>query len=66
MNEKELNTMMSVVSDPIKNVYKIESRKDLEELLGQKVYLELFVKTIKNWRDKEKYLQEFGFSDFLK
>ena len=33
MKEQELNTMMSVVSDPIKNVYKIESRKDLEEIL---------------------------------
>lgn len=44
----------------------IESRKELEELLGNKVYLDLFVKTIKNWRDKEKYLQEFGFSDFMK
>ena len=43
----------------------IESRKDLEKLLDKKVYLELFVKTIKNWRDKEKYLQEFGFKDFL-
>ena len=43
----------------------IEARKDLEELLKTKVYLELFVKTIKNWRDKEKYLQEFGFKDFL-
>ena len=43
----------------------IEARKDLEELLETKVYLELFVKTIKNWRDKEKYLQEFGFKDFL-
>ena len=32
MKEQELNTMMSVVSDPIKNVYKIESRKDLEEI----------------------------------
>ena len=43
----------------------IEARKDLEELLENKVYLELFVKTIKDWRDKEKYLQEFGFKDFL-
>ena len=43
----------------------IEARVDLEELLGNKVYLELYVKTIKNWRDKEKYLQEFGFKDFL-
>lgn len=32
MNEKELNTIMSVVTDPIKNVYKIETRKDLEEI----------------------------------
>ena len=43
----------------------IEARVDLEELLGHKVYLELYVKTIKNWRDKEKYLQELGFKDFL-
>lgn len=40
------------------------ARQDMEELLGAKVYLELFVKTIKKWRDKEKYLQEFGFTDF--
>lgn len=42
----------------------IEARKDLQDLLGRNVYLELFVKTIKKWRDKEKYLQEFGFNDF--
>lgn len=33
MKEQELNTMMSVVSDPICNVYKFESRKDVEEIL---------------------------------
>ena len=42
----------------------ILARKDIEELLGKKVYLELYVKTIKKWRDKEKYLSEFGFNDF--
>lgn len=42
----------------------IRARIELEELLGKKVYLETYVKTIKNWRDKEKYLQEFGFNDF--
>ena len=42
----------------------IESRKEIEELIGKRVYLNLFVKTIKNWRDKEKYLQEFGYQDF--
>lgn len=41
------------------------ARLDIETLLGKKVYLELFVKTIKKWRDKEKYLTEFGFRDFM-
>ena len=44
----------------------IESRKDLEKLLNKSVYLELFVKTVKKWREKEKYLNEFGFNDFEK
>jgi len=39
----------------------INARKDIELLLNKKVYLELFVKTIKKWRDKEKYLSELGF-----
>ena len=32
MKENELNTIMGVISDPIKNVYKISSHKDLEEI----------------------------------
>lgn len=40
------------------------ARKDMEQLLDKQVYLELYVKTIKNWRDKERYLQELGFKDF--
>ena len=40
------------------------ARKDMEALLGKQVYLELYVKTIKNWRDKERYLSELGFKDF--
>ena len=39
----------------------IESRKDIENLIGGKVYLNLFVKTVSKWRDKEKYLKEFGY-----
>lgn len=42
----------------------IASRKDLEALLNRSVYLELFVKTVKKWREREKYLNEFGFTDF--
>ena len=44
----------------------IRARKDIEELLGKQVYLELYVKTIKKWRDKESSLAEFGFTDFDK
>lgn len=41
----------------------IEARKDIEELVGKKIYLELFVKTVNNWREKDKYLTEFGFNN---
>lgn len=41
----------------------IDARCDLEEYFGKKVYLELFVKVIENWRDKEKYLKELGLSE---
>ena len=40
------------------------ARKDLENILGTKIYLELYVKTIEKWRDREKYLAEFNFNDF--
>ena len=43
----------------------IRSRRELEQLLGKRVYLDLFVKTIPKWRDREKYLAEFGYNDFL-
>ena len=42
----------------------IESRADMEKLLGKKVYLELYVKTIKKWREKEKVIKDLGY--FLK
>ena len=41
------------------------AREDIEKLLKTKVYLELYVKTIEKWRDREKYLNEFEFNDFL-
>ena len=40
------------------------ARIEIEELLGKKVYLELFVKVIEKWRDREKYLNEIGYRDF--
>ena len=42
----------------------IRSRKDIEPLIGRNVYLELFVKVIPKWRDREKFLNEIGFKEF--
>lgn len=36
------------------------ARCDMEAFLGKKVYLETYVKTLKNWRDEEKYFLELG------
>ncbi|MBQ6476993.1 MAG: GTPase Era [Bacilli bacterium] len=41
----------------------ILARKDIEKLLGKKVFLETYVKTLKNWRDEAKYLTELGLDD---
>ena len=38
-----------------------EARLDMEEILGKKVYLELYCKTIKKWRDKDKYIKDLGY-----
>ena len=40
------------------------ARRDIEAMMHKQIYLELYVKTIKNWRDKEKYLTELGFKDY--
>lgn len=43
----------------------IRARKDIEEYFGKQVYLDLFVKVIPKWRDKEKFLNMIGYKDFL-
>ena len=43
----------------------IRARHDIEEYFGKKVYLDLFVKVVPKWRDKEKFLNMIGYKDFL-
>lgn len=38
-----------------------EARKDIEEFIGKKVYLELYVKVSKDWRDRPGALKKFGY-----
>ena len=40
-----------------------EAIKDIEDLVNKKVYLELYVKTIKNWREKTPVLIDLGFDE---
>ncbi len=41
----------------------IDARKDIENLVNKRVYLDLLVKTVNNWRDRDKYLTEFGLKE---
>ena len=38
----------------------IEAREDIEKLLGRHVHLQLFVKVVEDWRNKERELDEMG------
>lgn len=40
-----------------------EAREELEKIVDNKVFLELFVKVSKGWRQKEAILKEFGYSN---
>lgn len=40
-----------------------QARKDIEMLLGSKVYLELWVKVQKDWRNKQTQLRDFGYRE---
>ncbi|MFZ2454588.1 MAG: GTPase Era [Trichococcus flocculiformis] len=39
----------------------VRARRDIEAMLGDKIYLELWVKVQKDWRDKQSYLQDYGY-----
>lgn len=39
------------------------ARGDIEALLGSKIFLELWVKVQKDWRNKPGFLRDFGFSE---
>ena len=39
-----------------------KSRVEIEKFLGQKVFLELFVKVRPKWRDNDLHLREYGYN----
>jgi len=44
----------------------MRARKEMEDYFGKKVYLELYVKTMKNWRDEQQKLLELGIIELEK
>jgi len=40
----------------------IQARIDIEKFVGKKVFLELFVKVNKDWRDNDRELKKFGYN----
>jgi GTPase len=38
-----------------------DSRRDMEDFFGKKIFLELYVKVTKDWRDKPRELKKFGY-----
>jgi len=38
-----------------------EARKDAEEFFNKKIFMELYVKVAKDWREKDKQLKNFGY-----
>ena len=41
----------------------MEARKEIEELLGEKIYLGLWVKVKDDWRKKKPFLKELGYAE---
>ncbi|MDR0615119.1 MAG: GTPase Era [Lactobacillales bacterium] len=39
------------------------ARRDIEHLLGEKIYLQLWVKVQKKWRDKQTFLKDYGYQN---
>jgi GTP-binding protein Era len=52
-----------VIGEGGKMIRKIgsEARKEIEKFVGQKIFLELFVKVRPKWRENDTYLKEYGY-----
>jgi len=60
--ETQKNIVIGKQGELLKSIG-IEARKDIENLIGAKVYLQLWVKVKSGWSDNERALQSLGFKD---
>ena len=60
--DSQKNIIIGKAGDMLKKVGTY-ARKDMEEFLQKKVFLEMFVKVIPDWRNRKNYLKSFGYED---
>ncbi|EEI92611.1 ribosome biogenesis GTPase Era [Sphingobacterium spiritivorum ATCC 33300] len=60
--DSQKNILIGKAGEMIKKVGTY-ARQDIEEFIGGKVFLEIFVKVIPDWRSKKNYLKRFGYDD---
>jgi len=60
--DSQKNILIGTAGSMIKKVGTY-ARQDIEEFIGGKVFLEIFVKVIPDWRSKKNYLKRFGYDD---
>jgi len=60
--ETQKNIVIGKQGELLKSIG-IEARKDIENLIDSKVYLQLWVKVKSGWSDNERALQSLGFKD---
>ena len=57
---KELSAVSAELK-PILGKLLNDVKRDIEELLGEKIYLKLWVRVKENWRNREGALHDFGY-----
>lgn len=60
--ESQKGILIGKHGDMLKQVGQL-ARQELEALLGTKIYMELWVKVKKDWRNEPSWLRRFGFED---
>ena len=59
--ESQKKILIGVGGKQIKEI-SVNSRNELMKIYDSKIYLKIFVKVSKNWRNDETKLKEFGYS----
>ncbi|UKT63972.1 GTPase Era [Pedobacter mucosus] len=60
--DSQKNILIGTAGSMLKKVG-TEARLEIEKFLGKKIFLEMFVKVIPDWRSKKNYLKSFGYDN---